>query len=347
MTIRVTKRFFIVITIVVTAVVVALGFALTSTSSASFCSSCHNMKATVQALEQSPHAGINCEECHTQPGPFFFLTAKLEALEEPIQQLTGDYEKPILGSVVNASCERCHTDKQLFRTVDVNVVTVNHIHLTIRVNHQQFIQAGYQCVQCHSAVAHGNAVPVGARTSPTMDQCLVCHNNHYKAANGAVAVGRCSLCHANKPPAEPASHDNAALWLKIHGTNGILSTCTACHTSATACSSCHNGVVMPHPASWLEQHGLVEKKLGEKACSLCHDTKTYCVACHQVPMPHPSNFLALHPAAAAKSDETCFNCHSVANCQACHEEHASGNPPAHGFFSQTLSPSPSPSQSGL
>jgi nitrate/TMAO reductase-like tetraheme cytochrome c subunit len=333
--VRLTKRLLIVVTIVTTAIVVALGLALAGTSSASFCASCHNMKATVAAYERSPHKSVNCEQCHTKPGPFFFLTAKMEALQEPVSQLTGHYEQPILGSVLNTSCRRCHTDKQLFATISKNGIRVNHKHL---------IQAGYQCVRCHSTVAHGDAVPAGSRTFPTMDQCLVCHNNQYKAADGTVAESRCDLCHTQRNYTDkPASHN--ADWLKTHGSNGILSTCSACHRAADACTKCHNGVAMPHTSGWLTQHGKVKEKLGEKACSLCHDTKTYCLTCHQVPMPHPSNFIAVHNVAAAKSDQTCFNCHEVANCQACHVAHSTGTPQAHGLFKTPAStPSPSPSQ---
>ncbi|MGZ4553296.1 MAG: NapC/NirT family cytochrome c [Mycobacteriaceae bacterium] len=333
MRIRVTSRKVVVTAVVVTAFLVLTGFAMFSTSSRAFCGLCHNMKASVDALGRSAHAGVNCEQCHTKPGPFFFLTAKLEALQEPVKQFTGNYEEPILGVVQNASCRRCHTNKQLFPTISKSGINVNHKHL---------IEAGYQCVTCHSTVAHLGAVPQGSRTEPTMDQCLVCHNNHYTAADGTVAVSRCDLCHV-----EPASGTrpltHTADWLQIHGSAGMLSTCTACHpqkpgeqspagaqyVSGLNCVSCHHGILMPHPETWLHEHGPVSVTKGEKSCGQCHDTKAYCSGCHRVPLPHPANFVATHPSVARSDADTCLNCHKVDNCNACHLAHQKGSPPAH------------------
>jgi len=336
---------------VLTAFVVVVGVALAATSTTAFCGLCHNMKASVDAYNHSAHKGVNCEQCHSQPGPFFFLTAKLEALQEPVKQVTG-YEVPILGTVANDSCRRCHTDSQLFPTISKSGVRVNHKHL---------IEAGYQCTTCHSTVAHLNAVPPGSRTHPTMDKCLVCHNNNYTAADGTVAVSRCDLCHVEPAAgAVPASHDNRQLWLKIHGTNGTLSTCSACHPepgrpvpagvpgSPPDCQKCHRGVLMPHPENWLRAHGPVEQRLGLKACLQCHEKRTYCDGCHQAPVPHPSDWLGKHRVWAARSTTSCLNCHSQANCQVCHKAHQSGDPQAHRLLTgkaPSWTPSPSPSAS--
>jgi nitrate/TMAO reductase-like tetraheme cytochrome c subunit len=321
---RLTRRGVTAAAILITVVVVFLGVALSATSSPRFCSACKNMQSHVATVEQSAHRDVNCEQCHTVPGPFFFLTSKLNDLQEPIKQLTGNYEKPIVGSVSNQSCRRCHTDEQLFKTISANGIRVNHEHL---------IQAGFLCQRCHSTVAHGNAVPEGSRTYPVMEQCLICHNNHYKAADGTVATAQCDLCH-KKPgyAAEPASHKQSD-WYHRHGAIGVLSTCSACHTKPDACTRCHGGILMPHPESWLYQHGKTAELKGRKSCSQCHDVKQYCNTCHKVPMPHPQDFVASHPQAAERyGTPTCFNCHVLDNCQACHEQHAAGDPPAHSLF---------------
>ena len=103
------------------------------------------------------------------------MIAKLEALQQPIHQLTGDYEEPILGTVLNESCRRCHTNDTFSRPVSKNGIRVQHSHL---------VAAGFLCKRCHSTTAHRTAVPVGSRTYPIMEQCLICHNNHYTAADG-------------------------------------------------------------------------------------------------------------------------------------------------------------------
>ena len=111
---------------------------------------------------------------------------------------------------------------------------------------------------------------------------------------------------------------------------------------------------MPHPTAWISEHGLtVKKRGGSKACDQCHDTKQYCKTCHQVTMPHPAVFIDSHPAVTAqKGPETCFNCHVLANCQACHDLHAGGDPQAHKLlngapFALPATPSPASSPTVL
>jgi nitrate/TMAO reductase-like tetraheme cytochrome c subunit len=323
MSFRLTARGLTIAAILLTVIVVGMGVALAASSTPRFCASCKSHIPYVETYKKSAHNGVNCEQCHSKPGPFFFLTAKLEALQQPIAQLTGDYEKPILGYVLNQSCRRCHNNDLLYHPVSKNGIRVQHRHL---------IEAGFLCMRCHSTQAHGTAVPPGSRTYPSMDQCLICHNNQYTDAQGQVATSRCDLCHVKPPPgAVPGTHKQGD-WPTRHGAIGILSTCSACHIQKGACAGagCHNGILMPHPATWITGHGSEVKTLGRKACGECHDTKTYCVTCHRVPMPHASDFISTHPATTAKiGTETCFNCHVVANCQACHTVHANGTPRAH------------------
>jgi hypothetical protein len=50
-------------------------------------------------------------------------------------------------------------------------------------------------------------------------------------------------------------------------------------------------------------------------------------------MPHPADFVASHPRQAERTGTaSCFNCHVLDNCQACHEQHAAGDPRAHSLF---------------
>lgn len=321
---RLTKRGVTVGAIVLTIVVIGIGVALAASSTPQFCATCKSHVPYVDEWRESAHDGVNCEQCHTKPGPFFFLTAKLEALQQPIHQLTGDYEKPILGAVLNQSCRRCHGNDILYNPVSKNGIRVQHRHL---------IDAGFLCMRCHSTQAHGDAVPPGSRTYPSMDQCLLCHNNQYTTVSGQVASSRCDLCHT-KPDygAVPVSHETPS-WIDNHGSIGILSTCSACHVKKNACSKCHNGINMPHDDAWISQHGERVNATGRQACGQCHDTKEYCETCHKVKMPHPADYIGTHPKVAERvGTGTCFNCHLVANCQACHEEHNAGDPRAHQLF---------------
>jgi len=321
---RLTKRGVTIGAIVLTAVVVGIGVALTATSTPQFCGACKSHVPYVDEWRQSAHDGVNCEQCHSKPGPFFFLTAKLEALQQPIHQIQGDYEEPILGAVLNQSCRRCHSDDILYNPISRSGIRVQHRHL---------IAAGFLCMRCHSTQAHGDAVPEGSRTYPSMDECLLCHNNEYTTVTGQVATSRCDLCHT-KPGygAVPASHEDPR-WEDRHGSVGMLSTCSACHVKKDACAECHNGIDMPHDDAWISLHGERAGAAGRRDCEMCHDTTEYCATCHEVKMPHPVDYVATHPKAAERvGTQTCFNCHVVANCQACHEQHGSGDPRAHQLF---------------
>jgi nitrate/TMAO reductase-like tetraheme cytochrome c subunit len=321
---RLTKRGVTVGAIGLTILVVLIGGSLALTSTSRFCATCKSHVPYVSWYNKSVHRGANCEQCHTKPGPLFFLTSKLEALQQPLAQVTGDYEKPILGYVLNQSCRRCHTNDTLFKTVSRHGIRVNHEHL---------IEAGFLCQRCHSTVAHGHAIPEGSRTYPVMEQCLICHNNDYRGADGKVATSRCDLCHTQPGyAAVPTSHRQSD-WPARHGAVGVLSTCSACHVQKDACSRCHSGILMPHPTAWIYAHGKSAEAKGRQSCAQCHDVKDYCSTCHKVKMPHPDKFVSLHPLAVSRAGApTCFNCHVLANCQACHEQHASGDPRAHSLF---------------
>jgi len=321
---RLTTRGLTIAAILLTVLMVGIGVTLAVTSTAQFCSACKSHVPYVEEWAKSAHDGVNCEQCHTKPGPLFFLTAKLEALQQPIAQITGDYEEPILGYVLNQSCRRCHTNKTLFKPVSKSGIRVQHKHL---------VAAGFLCMRCHSTTAHGTAVPVGSRTYPVMEQCLICHNNEYKAADGTVATSRCDLCHTKRDyGAIPASHKQPD-WSTRHGAIGVLSTCSACHLKKDSCTKCHSGILMPHPDTWLYGHGAEMESRGRQSCAQCHDVKRYCKTCHQVRMPHPADFVASHFLAVARTGApTCFNCHVLDNCQACHEQHAAGDPRAHSLF---------------
>jgi nitrate/TMAO reductase-like tetraheme cytochrome c subunit len=324
MSFRLTTRGLTIAVILLTVVVVGIGVALAATSTGLFCSTCKTHVPYVDEYKKSAHRSVNCEQCHSKPGPFFFLTAKLEALQQPIAQITGDYEQPVLGYVLNQSCRRCHTNETLFKTVSKGGIRVNHKHL---------IEAGFLCMRCHSTIAHGTAVPVGSRTYPVMEQCLICHNNKYTAPDGTVATSRCDLCHTRRDyGAVPVSHKSSE-WSTRHGAVGVLSTCSACHLKKDSCTKCHSGILMPHPSNWLYGHGAEAESRGRQSCAQCHDVKRYCKTCHQVRMPHPGDFVSSHFKAVARTGApSCFNCHTLDNCQACHEQHAAGDPRAHSLF---------------
>lgn len=180
----------VVAVVALTAVVGAMaftGFAFWWTSRPSFCGRCHPMKPFVAAWAESAHKKVNCESCHTTPGLFGFVGGKIAGLQVVANYIRGDYHDYSFNAAVsNGACLQCH-DKVL----EKNIHTTGPVDAV--VSHKNIVEAGGKCISCHSTVAHGEAVPPGSQTHPTMAQCLKCHNDK-------IAPLRCNLCHTGRSP---------------------------------------------------------------------------------------------------------------------------------------------------
>lgn len=152
------------------------------TSQPSFCGRCHVMDPYIESWEHSPHQEVNCERCHLPPGVFGFVGGKIAGLQVVMNYLRGRFEDYSFNAAVsNASCLQCHED-----------ILEHNVHgAQVEVSHLDIVEAGGKCMSCHSTVAHGEAVPVGSATHPTMDKCLTCHNDE-------TAPLKCSLCHTGR-----------------------------------------------------------------------------------------------------------------------------------------------------
>jgi hypothetical protein len=98
--------------------------------SVQFCGqACHvPMKPEFTAYQASPHAKIDCVECHVGKGAEAYVKAKINGVHQLKGVITGDYHRPILTPVRNMRaaqeiCEDCH-----WRNRDVGVLekTFNH-----------------------------------------------------------------------------------------------------------------------------------------------------------------------------------------------------------------------------
>jgi hypothetical protein len=97
---------------------------------------CHTpMKPEFTAYQASPHAKIDCVECHVGKGAEAYVRAKINGVHQLKGVLTGDYHRPIETPVRNMRkaqeiCEDCH-----WRGRDVGVLekTFNH-YLTDETN---------------------------------------------------------------------------------------------------------------------------------------------------------------------------------------------------------------------
>ena len=161
--------------------------------------------------------------------------------------------------------------------------------------------AGFLCIRCHSTQgARRRGAAEGSRTYPSMDQCLLCHNNEYETVGGQVATAECDLCHTKQDyGAVPASHETPtgstttdpsassppaapATWRRTRAPSA---------TTASRCRTTRRGSRSTARRS---------TRRGRQACGQCHDTEEYCVTCHQVEMPHPEGYVGQHPKAAER-----------------------------------------------
>ena len=84
---------------------------------------CHTVMAPeYTAHARSPHANVDCVECHIGPGVGGFLKAKTSGLRQLQDVLTGDYSRPIPTPVAGLppailTCEKCHAPERFFGDV--------------------------------------------------------------------------------------------------------------------------------------------------------------------------------------------------------------------------------------
>lgn len=83
--------------------------------STQFCGqTCHTvMQPEFAAYQNSPHAHVNCVECHIGPGAGWFVRSKLSGLRQVYAVTFGTYSRPIHAPVkflrpARETCEQCH-----------------------------------------------------------------------------------------------------------------------------------------------------------------------------------------------------------------------------------------------
>ncbi|RJP74665.1 MAG: cytochrome C [Candidatus Zixiibacteriota bacterium] len=91
------------------------------TETTEFCGTlCHQvMEPEHTAYTHSPHARVECVECHVGPGAGFFVRSKLSGLYQVYATLTNIYPRPIPTPIENLrpaqeTCEQCHWPTAFF-----------------------------------------------------------------------------------------------------------------------------------------------------------------------------------------------------------------------------------------
>jgi nitrate/TMAO reductase-like tetraheme cytochrome c subunit len=167
--------------------------AMSFTSTSEFCSSCHPMDRFAESWVASPHNEVKCSKCHMEPGLLGYVSGKVAGMGEVVTYLTVDEEHWEFNAVVsNRVCLSCHED-----ILEEEVITDGPS--PVLVTHGSMVEAGGKCLFCHSTTAHGDEVPFGSQTQPTMAECFRCHD-------GEVAPMECSVCHTTEVDAGEQPH---------------------------------------------------------------------------------------------------------------------------------------------
>lgn len=116
-------------------IVVALGLlvggvqAFVYSESSEFCGTvCHSMDPQWVRYQASPHAKVECAQCHVGPGAASFIQSKIDGSRQLLGTITGNFSRPIKSPVHNLrpareTCEGCHSPT----TFKDNIVkTISH-----------------------------------------------------------------------------------------------------------------------------------------------------------------------------------------------------------------------------
>lgn len=83
--------------------------------SSEFCGTiCHSMDPQWVRYQASPHAKVECAQCHVGPGAASFIQSKMDGTRQLVETVLGDYSRPIKSPVKNLrpareTCEGCHS----------------------------------------------------------------------------------------------------------------------------------------------------------------------------------------------------------------------------------------------
>ncbi len=286
-----------------TAILVLASYGLGGLSQGVACGGCHAMAPYARATQTSSHGSVTCIRCHATSGFLGIVRDGVRLQAMTVGSVFGAL--PHGSAVADGACRSCHRN-ELGITIDV---------LGVRVRHEEVL--GRNCAACHGGSGHNIAGHL--YRAPSMDACVACHPTN------ATDVATCDFCHTGRSTGKSkgasawkATHGPG--WEKTHG-SGDLTTCVQCH-APSKCSGCH-GVGLPHPASWMRQHGVTTFRTGVEVCHRCHGAE-WCTDCHGgVEMPHPVAFLPTHGKEAGRiGPAACLHCHVSQSCDACHYQSA-------------------------
>ena len=254
-------------------------------------------------LKKSPHAGMDCTDCHTG----FDATAM-----------------PHARSIARVDCTSCHADVQNSHRfhaamsapgTKLDTSSCKDCHGTHAIQAPGSLEKldgkprpGGACAACHDDVVrqylasdHGLAAACGVEGAP---RCVTCHDHpitEMRSADGGQTLKReqeklCLSCHLDDPGVRarmtPSSGFIAAYEKSVHGASLLGG-----NTKAANCVDCHGAHVMKRgadPASQVSRYRLPE------TCAQCHvsEAADYNASAHGAAVAHGS-----------KDAPVCTDCH--------------------------------------
>jgi hypothetical protein len=323
------------------------------------CSQCHTMTHEVSTWEQSPHGNVSCLECHLESDVAWVRHELGDKGTDMASNLSNTKVHSLPLKAPNERCLECHGDQMPYILQDVVPPPANSggtaaaaagqtKAMDIKALHSKHMNGDSKldCLACHVDAVHGPAEGTQERQDEAHNLCLTCHAEKRVTMTSTGSVS-CTACHVDAASVAPADHKDTNAWMAAHGTSSQTSNCGQCHlansagphtdmtnpavfkTNSTedACTTCHAGQPMPHPANFIAQHGTAAEKAAPGACDRCHTPEQnpikptpdyakagFCTDCHAgTTMPHPAGYLAQHGTAAKNSPATCQACHSSKN----------------------------------
>lgn len=242
----------------------------------SFCTSCHELKASVDTWHRSSHEKITCNQCHFSSKDKGFIGRGVRLGNYLYLHATGQYDTTLRvdGGIKNEVCFKCHVSWRNV-TAGGDLVVPHSKHFT---------KFNVECNLCHSRVVHGWTRAGKFKTNPSMQICLRCHDGEkHEAINDNKPVPKlpCKRCHTSK--GVPDDHRIAG-WLEQHGTRSSSSPdyCIKCHGwTPDFCRECHTAKRPGTHIGGLEWRSLHAQRALERKdnCFVCHN-KNFCLRCH-------------------------------------------------------------------
>ncbi len=291
--------------VVLIAFIMFVAVAISVTSSFWFCAEgCHKVQDdAVAAYRNGSHNQVSCLNCHMPAGanPIVFLIHKVEAGvgELPIT-IGNSFEVPLNPESKLALSDITFPDTQCTQCHDLRTRPVTSSSGII-FNHTTHSDLKIRCTFCHNRVGHnedgltlkGVQPKTGEKAYPhvnylSMDGCFRCHSQE----RGAVASGKCTVCHMDTANLKPASH-NPADFLHTHGRMYI--------DEEKKVEKAEEKTKQKAPTPESVQQNLNDLAAGKSTGSNRSETFKW-------------------PIAPIETVNTCYTCHTKASCEACHDK---------------------------